>query len=660
MPQKTGNRLTSGSEISLLTLLATLFYGFTAVDAQILTSITTTTIFTTVSNDRTVTSNLGDCNTWSRLPLCDAITWEPGSISSMSSSTPTSTTISITSTSSTTISTPSAGEAFVLRGRDIFAGLSVQFDDNTGRVVLANFGASRFVSFVLSDNNDGLLRNAIDEPIELALARFNSSANNAAFSGEALAVRSNIREIRHAINGQGNILSSDYLTKWLWNSTTGEPQLLNDGILWAIYQVRGSSAQRKRAASFDLYMLPAGLAIPEDSSLERSYFVAENAKNHSSLLSSDSSTTTSNTISTFEYSTSITSTSTTIFTPTSTTTTRSSTSRSQSSSSSSSSSSPDAYDLITQLTLENYCTELLSYNAPVTTSVSTSLSTSYYAAFTGTATTVTTTETSGRSTSITIASSGSTGRRYKRISAQRRTIPDQLTNYPSESVSSACSKITSLLSSTSTMATFTDSVVLDPIQSTLIASTEYVATTTSVDVVIETANSVGYARLSNSNFVDTAPSSTFFGYYLTSLSFNDAGSCGRVLVTRNQASGRRFSIAYSKTNGGYQLYTNETCVIGFRGVSPASSWSTTSDPGLSVWATDMQKLPFILQYDEATAMAIPDYAKAGIGEGTFWACLAAPSLYALYYYPSGFTSLGGYVASTCNNTGLDRLKFEVG
>ncbi|KAF3225290.1 hypothetical protein TWF191_005340 [Orbilia oligospora] len=505
----------SSSGLSLL-LLNTM-YAFTTVNAQY-SLTTTTTVFATVGNHKTVTSILGDCATWDGLPGCNEVTWVPRSSPSRSSGSGSGPSTS-TSTTSSIVPIPTPGEAFVLHGQGIYNSLYVQFDDNTGRAVLANIGTSRFVSFRLDGENNGLLQNAQD-PTELVFARLNSSANSATFAEESKRVRSVIREVHYTAGIQKSLTRSDYLTKWFWNSTTGALELSYNGKKsWEFYHVKGSGSHRKRAPSFSLYLLPDGFSVPRGSSMEKVLLAPKGTRRYSSLLSSASPAPTTRIIFSGTTRLALISSASSTGSPATSISSTSASSESSSSPSSvrSSSSAIDAYDAITQFGLENFCTEFLSYTAPVAivTVTCTSYSTSYYAAATEASTEITSTNTVGRSTSVTIIP---TRRRLIRsqmdpLQFQERATPDQLTMYANESVSSACSKVLASLSSTSTTTAFVDTVVAEEIQSTLITSTVYEVATTTVDVVAQTASNVGYVKMiTPDNAKD--PFYPYFGLFL--------------------------------------------------------------------------------------------------------------------------------------------------
>ncbi|KAF3104780.1 hypothetical protein TWF103_006755 [Orbilia oligospora] len=615
----------------------------------------------------TVTSILGDCATWNGLPGCNEVTWVPRSSPSMSSGSGSGPSTS-TSTTSSIVPIPTPGEAFVLHGQGIYNSMYVQFDDNTGRAVLANIGTSRFVSFRLDEENNGLLQNAQD-PTELVFAHLNSSANSATFAGESKRVRSVLREVHYAVGVQDSLTRSDYLTKWFWNSTTGALELSYNGRKsWEFYQVRGSSSHRKRAPSFYLYLLPAGFTVPRGSSMEKVLLAPKGTRRYSSLLSSASPTPTTRIIFSGTIGLALISSASSTSSPATSISSTSTSSESSSSPSSirSSSNAIDAYDAITQFGLENFCTEFLSYTAPVAiaTVTSTSYSTSYYAAATEASTEVTSTNTVGRSTSVTIIPTRrrSIHSEMDPLQFQERATPDQLTMYANESISSACSKVLASLSSTSTTTAFADTVVAEEFQSTLITSTVYEVATTTVDVVAQTASNVGYVKLITPDNVKD-PFYPYFGLFLVNYRNRvpDPGTCGRVLASVNPSYLHTFNFGYSTTADAHQFFLNSNCVMGFVGRPPVSNWTVhASKAALNLWKLDSahKHVPFYWQYNATTGIARPDYDKMPevLRGGTFWICVTFPALYSVYFYPA-LSDLNGYKTDICSDTGMNHLLF---
>ncbi|KAK6499438.1 hypothetical protein TWF506_004067 [Arthrobotrys conoides] len=651
--------LSAGSP-GLSLLLLDILHCLAAVNAQSSLTAATETVFETVGNQNTVTSILRDCNKWNGLPGCDKVTWAPRSFSSMVSSSSSSSSSTSTSTTSSIISTPTSGEAFVLRGQGIYKSLYVQFDDSTGRAVLTYLGTSRFVSFILDEENNGLLQNA-QYSTELVFGRLNSSANNVAFSGESKMIRNLLREVHHSVGAERNVLRSDYLAKWFWNSTTGGLELSYNGRKsWVFYQAKSSNAYRKRATSFDLYLLPAGITIPEDSAMERVLFVPEDPRRYSSFLSSARPIpTTSATLSESAIPTKV-----FILSSSTTTSASLSVSSSESSSTPSSNSTLDAYDAITQFSLESYCTEFLSYTPPVATVTSTSQSTSYYAAATGAVVEITSTITVGRRTSVNIIKhrivmpSPVESPQFK-----KRGVPDQLTTYSNEFVSSACSKILSSLSSTSTTTEFTDTTVTEATQSTLIATTIYSVAKTTVDVVMETAINIGYAKIITPDNVSSSLY-RYFGLYLANYWKHypsRPGKCGRVEASINNDYLHQWYLGYSTTADSYQLFLNSTCVVGFGGKPPVSGWSKNA-PDTGVNSIELSEahshVPLYWKFNNMTRIASPDFDKMPeeLRGGTFWICVIFPALYDVFFHPA-LSDLAGYRADVCTDTGMNHLLF---
>ncbi|KAK6532523.1 hypothetical protein TWF281_006711 [Arthrobotrys megalospora] len=244
---------------------------------------------------------------------------------------------------------------FVLE--DSLRGLYLQFDNgNPGKVVLSTAGEDRLVALRLEGTGDRLLQNDRDLA-EIAFLRYNASAN-AAFTQESTRILSMLREIRHGVDADSNIHSTDYLGEWAWNTTTGQLELHQNGRGWVIYQIPTTTSsprmQDRNLAgstnSYNLYMLPADIPVSADSVLQKAQFIANDVKRYetsyfSSLPVTQSSTRTNSKFTTIPVSSSL-------VAPSSAAPSSTAPGSTTSLVSGSSTALPDAYDVITSLQLE--------------------------------------------------------------------------------------------------------------------------------------------------------------------------------------------------------------------------------------------------------------------------------------------------------------------
>ncbi|KAF3219311.1 hypothetical protein TWF106_007153 [Orbilia oligospora] len=280
---RTTGRIRSMASAGLLVLIL----SPPGVLAQESSATSTTTLFSTVGNTRTVTSYLGDCATWQGLPLCNQVTFGP--------MTPDGNTGTATSSASLVSSTfaGQSGVPFVLSGQGDFVDSYFKFDDNTGAVVMAGLADQRFVALVLDQSGPGLLQNSqyLDE---LVFLRYNETIKNL-LPDEDPVITNLVRKVQH--DATTNVLRTDYETTFYWNSSTNQPGLVKNTVDWKFYIALPSSGRAKRRGmplfnkrqetSYDIYMLPINVTIPPGSAFVPIDFAAEEAQGFpSSLFSS--------------------------------------------------------------------------------------------------------------------------------------------------------------------------------------------------------------------------------------------------------------------------------------------------------------------------------------------------------------------------------------
>ncbi|KAK6351957.1 hypothetical protein TWF718_005105 [Orbilia javanica] len=535
---------------------------------------------------------------------------------------------------------PTPGEQFALRGQGVYEYLYVQFDDRTKRLVLATLGLARFIHFQL-DGQLGTLQNA-HNPSEIVSSQLNSSFNDAVFGKESQSIRSELHGLYHSVHEQESFELPNSTDTSNSYSNTSNFLFYDDHGPWLFYRAGKSriGGNRIRPVSFDLYILPARVPIPANSALSLVCLTPDRVARQARLtltLSVESAPTTST---------------------------------STSSSLSIESSSLDAYDVLTQYDLENYCTRHLLYAPPVLTITSTSYTTSYYAAVTKIST-VTRVHLAGNASTTTVI------RDRRRNVAQAGgydpipNIPglqNPLMSYSWEAIASACSRLISSRLSTSTTTITTEIPVLEATSSTFV-STEYAVSTIVPDAVRKVLWNVGYLTLSTADGENTRSSEYYGSYLITHSNDRSAGpdSCGRVLIRHREAEAQVYAAGYSKTYGAYELFIADqlsprNCQMTFFGVPPASSWTNATKAALNLFNIEASSSlqSFLFQYNRTTGVVSPDYKKMGIGHGTFWACFPVPSIpgyYMLYYFSSRFSELGGFSVGLCKDTGLGHLRF---
>ncbi|KAF3112840.1 hypothetical protein TWF102_004234 [Orbilia oligospora] len=618
---------------------------------------TTTIVYETVKNAHTITSTLDSCDTG--LPQCNQLVW-PTFVSNFSTTT-ISQSSAISSTQDATTSSISAPRGgFVLE--ETLSGFYFQLDDDTGRAILAAPGRDRLVPLTLAENVENLLQNSRN-PFEILFLRYNASAIQA-LQQESTSVLSLLREIRHTVDTADTLQSSDYVGEWIWNTTVGQVELHQNQRRWIIYKLAGtlnSTIARmrsrelvKRANFYDLYMLPADIPIPENSRLQKAQFIANNVdmKLHiflrlNQLLQvrvysgynsgSDSNLATSQTVS--------------------------------------SSTVPDAYDIITSLGLEAYCSLILSYNShtTTTTSTSTSISTSYYALFTDPSSTSTSTTTAG-DTSVTRFVTASAGTQKRHIPADKRSLENDLTNYPSSSILSACSRaassptgiITRIISSSAF------SSVVEPTSSTTEFGVANGTATSSVPIVTETIAAIGAYKLVNNDVSNHA--GTYYGHYITGIYPNAAGyemsSADRPVLNWTPyyfATTKSYGITREYNNGGQTVIT----VLVWLQAGTSKANNRVDDYGLYEYPLDnlldiniSEHHAVYFKLNSTTLLFTPDNESNPVSDPVFWVCpgaLTGDGTFPLYYADAATfmvcSDYGSLIAtSDCVRTDLTALQ----
>ncbi|KAK6358126.1 hypothetical protein TWF730_007481 [Orbilia blumenaviensis] len=630
---------------------------------------TTLTIYETVQNTNTITSIIADCETWTRLPQCDQVTWP---IIASNTSTSASAIIPISSSTvstpaTTSISAPQGG--FVLE--DSLFSLYFQFDDDTGRAVLADPGQDRLVALSLEENDENLLQNYRD-PSEIVFARYNASENSL-LGLESTYILSTLREIRYTADKNRELQDSDYVGEWVWNTETGQVELYQNGKRWLIYKIINTTGSpilpnrglTKRGGFYNLYLLPADIAVSQDSVLQRAEFAANNANRYDT--SGFSSLKTTSTLASLSVSastsTSFSKTGTATISPTGG---NPSTSISSSVSGSTSTTVPDAYDLITSLSLEGYCTSLLSYASPITTttSISTSISTSYYALFTGPSTTSTSTKTVGDTTTTVFVTNTMTARRAQRdLDAGERSPEDELTSYPSNSIISACSRaVVSPTGMTTDVILSTDfSYVSEPTSSTIKSGVANDTTSSIVPIFTETIAAIGAYKLVHSDLSDH--SGTYYGQYLTGIYDNTPGYT-KASLTRPELN---WMLLYFETVGSYALVRRYS--YGDQSIQAILTWAGEGDFE-SITDVALYEFPldnFLSQADRhavyfhlnsTTLVLTPDNQNNPTSDPVFYIC--SDSMLIFFVDETKITTLDGYdefaANEFCVNTGLTAVQ----
>ncbi|KAK6348051.1 hypothetical protein TWF718_005870 [Orbilia javanica] len=645
----------AGSILRAVAIITTSFIHASPTQAQT-ANATTTTIYKTVENTHTITSLLDLCGTG--LPQCNQIVW---STLVSNTSTPTSSS-TISTPAATSISAPTGG--FVLE--EILGSLYFQFDDDTGRTVLALPGKARLVSLSLVEDVETLLQNSRN-PSEIVFARYNASANaaNKALGQEPARVLSVLREIRHTADIENDLISSDFVGDWVWNTTNGQVELHSQGRRWVIYkvaEVADSQILRRqgfteRAGSYNLYLLPADFQPKEDGPLQQAQLTANADERYATSYFSSITTTSSSSIGPS-----------TIIVPASSLDSSSSHSSSgfETTQTSSSSTVPDAYDIITSLSLQGYCSSILSYTSPIatTTSVSTSITTDFYASFTEpSSTSMVTTETSGE-TSITSFISAAVETRRRDIAASKRSPEDDLSSYPSSSILSACSKAVTSPTGTiiETISSSEISVASEVTLSTTLLGVANGTATTTIPIVTETIPAIGAYK-----FVYNDPSDhsgTYYGQYITGEQIGPSymkPSTDRPTVN--------WSPYYFEAVDSYGL--SREYRIGALVLTTGLFWDAAgSDDAQSsvgdyavredLITSPLTQHPIYFKINSTTSVFTPDDSKNPVSNGVFWVC-STPGYIPLYFAdPAIFTTLFDYqsaiVDDGCVNTGLSALQ----
>ncbi|KAF3192638.1 hypothetical protein TWF788_000247 [Orbilia oligospora] len=581
---------------------------------------TTTIVYETVKNTHTITSTLDSCDTG--LPQCNQLVWPTFASNVSTAITQSSATSSTQDPATSSISAPRGG--------------------------------------------------------------YNASTIQA-LEQEPASVLSLLREIRHTVDTVDTLQSSDYMGEWIWNTTVGQVELHQNQRRWIIYKLAGalnSTIARmrsrelvKRANYYDLYMLPADIPIPENSRLQKAQFIANNENKYETSY-----------FSSFEPTTSMASSSKTAtvvpVSSFSSTSFRSSSGRNSGPDSNpttsqpvSSSAVPDAYDIITSLGLEAYCSLILSYNShtTTTTSTSTSISTSYYALFTDPSSTSTSTTTAG-DTSVTTFVAASAGTRKRHIPADKRSLENDLTNYPSSSILSACSRAASSPTGiiTRTISSSEFSSVLEPTSSTTEFGVATGTATSSVPIVTETIAAIGAYKLVNSDVSNHA--GTYYGHYITGIYPNAAGyemsSADRPVLNWTPyyfATTKSYGITREYNNGGQ----SDTTVLVWLQAGTSKANNIVDDYGLYEYPLDdvldintSEHHAVYFKFNSTTLLFTPDNESNPVSDPVFWVCpgaLTGSGTFPLYYADAAtFMACSNYgsliATSDCVRTDLTALQ----
>ncbi|KAF3910951.1 hypothetical protein AA313_de0200037 [Arthrobotrys entomopaga] len=373
-----------------------------------------------------IVSTVAYCNPFpDGLQFCENIIWLTfqltSTITGATSMSPTTASSSVSSPVSSASVIPSS---FVLGGSGALEGFYLQ-TDATGNVLLSTLGENVLLAFQL-DNS--LVLNSQDTSQILFLRR-----NSSFLVEEDPAVLAEIRQIR--IGNREQLTSADVYKGWTWDNQTYQLQFLDkDQTLSFYYSRTGLGRLRARNPGLIPAALPFPVSLPRDSSLEPLSLTPSAAATFSSSFFSTppSRTATSASITipsskpTLSTSSGLTS-SDLISSGLSASTTFGS----------SSSNLVDAYQIITQYSLQAYCSSLLAYSTPVEKLPST--------IYTGTTeegllstTTISTTTSTLTSTII----STSTTYEPTSISVVERDdpTPSQLSGYAPTAIRSGCSK----------------------------------------------------------------------------------------------------------------------------------------------------------------------------------------------------------------------------
>ncbi|KAF3284246.1 hypothetical protein TWF970_011468 [Orbilia oligospora] len=284
-----GLKFTSITKLLFHSLLSTpfliffLLFDFSVAQYEIITE----TVFEIVPNPLTITSYLTQEGGCLILPTCLIIN---GSAIFPSRATTGGTNTASTTAIATYTGQPDVG--FVLYGDGNLRDHYMQFDDTDGRIEFALTGAYRFVQLEVNDGGSGLLQNGLDLR-ELVFLRYNESVKDI-YPTENADILGIVQEVRHA--DENELLASDFMGTWVWNTTDNQLGLERDGDRWVFYVGIGSQLRVRQIPadrdSYDVFALPENISVPSDSDFKRLSLGAGIASDFPSSIFTQSPTTT--------------------------------------------------------------------------------------------------------------------------------------------------------------------------------------------------------------------------------------------------------------------------------------------------------------------------------------------------------------------------------
>ncbi|KAF3911178.1 hypothetical protein AA313_de0209366 [Arthrobotrys entomopaga] len=532
----------------------------------------TTTLYETVFEGNSVT-HVVQCDASSLLPICNQITW--GAMSTAAS--PTS-------------SSPAPSSSFVLRGSGAYEDYYFEFNGGNNRVLLGTLGQHTLVALQLEDT---ALKNAGDNS-QIVYLRYNTTiAQRFAIAGESDYVVSLIREVRYGVNA--DITEADYADGWFWDTTINQPGLVHQDIVWKFfaekpapnsardidledYGTQGDSEAsnikyKRQDVEIYIYMLPDTITIPANSSLQQVNMVADQPQQFSAFFSTPQSTggpktptlsppnPSSSPITTPSPSSPVTSPPTTppTLSPPSSPATSPNTSPPTSSPPSSPPTTPpttpppstpstpmspplstDAYDVIMQDALQDFCTTLLGYFSPMETLPSTVYSHTSTDIIWSTTTTSTILDVPFTYTTFTSTSSFPDVHQKREIST-----PTQLSTFAATALQSGCSRAIVSPTATATTYSLTSTLLVKSISTTFVS----ILVSSSTKTVTQTAHTTfGYYGLGQWTFtpVPADQAASYDGYsWAFDRSPVDNGGTSSNLLIHNTNLGANFAIYHA-------------------------------------------------------------------------------------------------------------------
>ncbi|KAF3911043.1 hypothetical protein AA313_de0203452 [Arthrobotrys entomopaga] len=345
--------------------------------------------------------------------------------------------------------------SFVLGGSGTLEGFYLHFD-TTGNVLLEALGSSPDILLALHLENTVAILQRAEDISQLVYLRHNNSFIEEIFRNEEQSVINIIRQARIGTSQQ--LVSLDLLSGWVWHNETNEVRFLNGDETLSFYYIpstlpqlrsRRDTYERDRNLAYLLFALPLDFPLSSDSLLRPLRLTPAATSTLTRFFtkltsgSSPASSTPPSSTQTSPMTFTIVSTppSTPASTPASTPDSTPPSSPASTPSSAPQSSLPpiptDAYDVITQYALQDYCTSLLGYFSPTETLSSTIYTTtSTTTDFNTITTSTTTTRSTTTSTSYTTHSKPS----FLPCRDLDPPVPTQLSAYAASAVQSACSR----------------------------------------------------------------------------------------------------------------------------------------------------------------------------------------------------------------------------